>query len=203
MWGNAVTTVFLVRHALHDLVGRVLAGRMPDVPLSPAGRLQAERLAERFAAEPLRRVISSPIQRARETAAILAGRHACAVEIDESLTEIDCGRWTGAAFADLAEDPAWQAWNQERSTAAIPGGETMAEVEARTSRLLDSLAEQDDGPVVLVSHSDVIKAMVARLIAMPLNLHDRIAIDPASITRLEMWRPGAGAIGRMNEVVTP
>ncbi len=198
-----MTTIHLVRHALHGLVGRELVGRRPGVPLSPEGVAQATRLRDRLAGESIARILSSPLQRAGETAALVAGPHGLNVEVADALTEIDCGEWTGASFDTLAGDPRWRAWNDERSRAAIPGGETMAAVRDRVAALVDGLARPDGGTVVLVSHADVIKAVVAGLIGLPLDWHHRIVVDPASITTLEMWGPGAGRLLRMNETVAP
>ena len=197
-----MTLLYLVRHATHALVGKALVGRAPGVTLSPEGVVQAEALRARLSREPIGRVLSSSVQRARETAAILAEPHGLEVEVARDLDEIDCGEWTGMSFAMLEGDPRWQAWNNERQTETMPGGESMAAVEARVSSLLDGLADQP-GPIVLVSHSDVIKAAVMALLAIPLNLHHRIAIDPASITTLDLWRPRAAKVLRMNETPGP
>ena len=197
-----MTTLYLVRHAVHDLVGKVLAGRMPGVPLSQEGFGQAAGLRRHFATLPLSRILSSPVQRAVETAETLRGDHAGAVEIAPALTEIDCGEWTGQPFDRLAGDPRWQTWNSERAGATMPGGEGMRAVQARVGRLMDDLLE-DRGPVVMVSHADVIKAAVALVIGMSLDLHDRLTIDPASITTIDMWGPGAGKIVRLNEMPLP
>jgi broad specificity phosphatase PhoE len=198
-----VTTLYLVRHALHDLVGKALAGRAPGLALSSEGRVQALRLGQRFAGVPIGRILSSPVQRAQETAAAIAQHQGGTVDTADELTEIDCGAWTGRSFDSLAADPLWQAWNAERAGATIPDGEGMEAVQARVSRLLARLVEDEPGPVLLVSHSDVIKAMVALVIEMSLNLHDRLCVDPASITTIEMWGPRAGKIVRLNEILAP
>jgi probable phosphoglycerate mutase len=198
-----MTTLLLVRHAAHALVGKALVGRAPGVALSPEGVGQAERLRDRLAGRTITRVLSSPIQRALETAAIVAAPHGVSIEQADELTEIDCGAWTGSSFDHLAGDQRWHVWNSERAGASMPGGESMEAVQARTSGLIDRLAQADTGPVMLVSHSDVIKAVVSRLIDVSLNLHDRIVIDPASVTTVELWGPGQGRIVRMNEVVDP
>lgn len=198
-----MTTVFLVRHALHGQVGKALVGRAPGVPLSPEGAAQAEGLRRHFSGIAFTRVLSSPIQRAIETADAIAGPHHLPVEVADDLVEIDCGEWTGLSFADLDRDPRWHEWNSERHRAVIPGGETFGAVKARVSAMLDGLAAAGGGPFVLVSHSDVIKAAVAVLIDMAVNLHHRIVIDPASITTVELWGPGEGRILRMNELAPP
>src|SRR3546814_6877824 len=97
-----MTTIFLIRHAAHDLVGRAIVGRMPGVHLSRAGRQQAEKLAERLAQEPLAALYSSPLARARETAEPLARRLRLELQIAEDLDEIDYGEWTGRTLDELA-----------------------------------------------------------------------------------------------------
>ncbi len=195
-----MTTLFLVRHATHGQVGRSLVGRAPGVPLSPEGRAQAEELGRHFSGIPFTRVLSSPIQRAVETADAIAAGRSQAIEIVDDLVEIDCGEWTGLSFADLDRDPRWHAWNAERHAGVVPGGEAFAAVEARTAALLDRLVGEGGGPLVLVSHADVIKAAVMALTGMPARFHHRIVVDPASITTLDLWGPGEGRVLRMNEV---
>ena len=195
--------LFLVRHALHGQVGRSLVGRAPGIPLSSEGKAQAEALGRHFAGVEFARVLSSPVQRAIETAEAIAHLRGLAVEVVDDLIEIDCGDWTGLSFADLDRDPRWHVWNTERHDAAIPGGEAFSAVRDRVSALVDRLAGEDGGPAVLVSHADVVKAAVMALTGMPLNLHDRIVVDPASITTLELWRPGAGRVLRLNEAAAP
>ncbi len=195
-----MTTLFLVRHATHGQVGRALVGRAPGVPLSPEGVAQAAALGRRFGGMEVARVLSSPIQRATETAGAIARACGRTVEVEDALTEIDCGDWTGLSFADLDRDPRWAAWNAERSEAAVPGGETFAAVEARAAALLDRLAGEGGGPIVLVSHADVIKAAVMALTGMPARFHHRILVEPASVTTLELWGTGGGGrLTRLNE----
>lgn len=197
-----MTRVYLVRHGLHDLVDKSLAGRMPDVHLSDQGRAQAERLARHFAGSDVRRVLTSPMARCRETAAPIARGLSLALQADDALVELDCGEWTGVSFDELDHDPRWHAWNTERENASIPGGERMADVNRRVAGLLDRLAAQDGDPAILVSHSDVIKAAVAAVLGFPLKRHDRLQIDPASITTIDLWI-GGGKIVRLNEEPAP
>ena len=194
--------VFLVRHAAHGLLGKVLAGRMPGVSLSDDGRRQAERLAGHFAesAAP-QRILSSPRERCLETAAPIATRCGLLVEADAALDEIDCGDWTGLRFEEIARDPAFQTWNRQRGAAAVPGGEAAAAVAARTMALLGALAEDEREPVVVVTHADGIKFAVLSLLGASLDVHDRIDIEPASITTVDLWR-GGGKVVRSNQQVT-
>lgn len=196
-----MTRIYLVRHGTHALVGKVLAGRMPGVSLSDEGHAQAARLADHFARESVGAVLSSPLERCQETAAPIAARHGRALAVEPALTELHCGRWTGQDFDALAADPAWQRWNKERGQTAVPDGESIHAVEARVMALLDRL-EAGGTPTVLVTHSDVIKVAVLSLLGASLDLHDRVEIDPASITTLDLWR-GGGKVVRSNAGVHP
>ena len=187
-------TLHLVRHAAHGLLGRVLAGRMPGIGLSGEGRAQAAALADALAARPIRAVLSSPVQRAQETAAPIAARLGLPVLTDPGLDEIDFGAWAGAAFDDLDGQPTWDAWNRFRSFAPTPGGETMAAAQARALAAV-ARAAAGGGEAVLVSHSDVLKAVLAHFLATPLDLLHRIELAPASRSVLVLFDGGARVDG--------
>ena len=162
------------------MLGRVLTGRMEGVALSEAGRLEAERLAQTLAARPVAAVMSSPLQRARETAAPLAARLGLLVAIEPGLDEIDFGDWAGQTFDALASRADWEAWNRWRSVAACPGGETMLAAQARAVAAVTRLASAHrGGELVLVSHQDVLKSVLAHFLGVPLDLMSRFALDPA------------------------
>ncbi len=190
------TTLHLVRHAAHGLLGRVLAGRMPGVPLSAEGAAQARVLAGALASRPIQAVLSSPVQRAQETAAPIAARHGLPVLTDAGLDELDFGAWMGRSFDDLAGDSAWDAWNRFRGIAPTPGGETMAAAHARAlGAIARARAAVPDGEAVLVGHSDVLKAVLAGVLGMPLDLLHRIELAPASRSVVVLWDDGARVDG--------
>lgn len=194
------TTVFLVRHAAHDRVDRILCGRMPGVSLSQAGRKQAARLADRLAREPIATIHTSPLDRARETAAPLAVRLGLPAEVVEDLLEIDLGAWSGRSFDELETDPLWAAWNKARAMTRAPGGETMLEAQWRVVRHIERLrARYPERGVVLVSHGDVIKAALAYHLGLPLDAYGRFEISPASISTLVVGDWGAKVLS-LNEV---
>lgn len=193
-----MTRVFLVRHATHGLVDKALAGRMAGVHLSDAGRAQADRLARHFADVPVEVLLSSPMERCRETAAAIGGACGHPVAVEAALNEIDCGAWTGLGFEALEADPRWHAWNRDRDRHGMPDGEAAHDVQSRAMALIDRLAQAESGPLVLVSHSDVIKTVVLTLIGAPLGRYAHIAVDPASITTLDLW-PGGGKVVRLNQ----
>lgn len=195
------TTVYLVRHAAHDRVDSVLCGRMPGVGLGEDGRWQAEALARHFSRKAVDAVWTSPVQRARETAEPIAVGLGLIAWDSDALCEIDFGAWTGRDFAVLRDDPRWRRWNEARGSERPPGGESMAEAQARAMGELERAREEHpDGRVVLVSHGDVIKAMVAGVLGLPLDAHGRFDIAPASVSALAVWE-GGGKVLRMNETV--
>jgi broad specificity phosphatase PhoE len=179
------TTIILIRHGAHDLLGRKIAGRMAGVGLNAVGHAQARALSERLAHWRIAAIYSGPLQRVRETAEPL-GRHlGVAVEIDPAFDEIDFGRWTGLSFDGLHEDPMWDRWNRRRGVASCPDGESFADVHARVARGLERLARRHkEQSVVVVTHGDVIKAAVGMTLGLPLDCHDRFEVEPASLSVL-------------------
>ena len=185
-------TLLLIRHAAHGQLGKVLSGRTPRVPLSEAGRAQATALAGRLTATPLAAVLSSPVDRARKTATAIAAAQGLEVEIAPALDEIDFGAWTGARFDALDGDPAWRAWNTRRSAACPPGGETMAAAQRRAWLCIADVAARFSGrTVALVSHGDVLKAVVAQVLGLSLDRLLTFDVDPASVTRVVAGEWGA------------
>ena len=197
-----MTRLYLVRHAVHGLVDKVLAGRLTGVHLSQEGQAQALGLARYFADRPVGAILSSPLERCRETATPIAERLTLSVATEPALNELDCGAWTGESFATLQDDPRWHAWNNERDRAAIPGGESMRDAQGRVMALVNRFGAVDGQATMLLTHSDIVKVVVATLLGSPLEWHDRLQIDPASITTLDLW-PGGGKVVRMNETVPP
>lgn len=186
-----MTVFHLVRHAEHDLLGRVLTGRMPGVPLNERGREQAVRLARHFASRAVAAVVSSPCQRAQETAVPIAAALGLEVATDAGLDEIDFGDWTGMTFEALQGVPGWQAWNQFRGTAPTPGGEMMLEALGRALRCLARWREAvPDGEVVLVGHQDVLKAVLVHSLGAPIDLMQRIELGAGSCSVLRVFGDG-------------
>ncbi|WP_414473069.1 histidine phosphatase family protein [Microvirga sp. M2] len=197
------TTFFLVRHAAHDRVGTVLCGRIPGVHLGHPGRTQAQALADRLARENVARICTSPLERAVETAEPIAARLGRPVARLADITEIDFGAWSGKSFDSLADDPLWSAWNSSRSTIRPPEGETMLEAQARIVHAMEELRGFHEGrAVVLVSHSDVIKAALLYYLGMPLDSYGRFEVSPASITTIVIGDWGSKVL-HMNEVIAP
>ena len=185
-------TVFhLVRHGSHDLLGKVLVGRGP-VSLSAAGQAEAEAVAAVLVEAGLAAVVSSPRERALQTAAPIAARAGLTVAVDPGLDELDLGEWTGAQFGSLHDDPRWRAFNVFRGSTRVPGGEDMLAVQARAvASLLRLRAAHPGEAVAVVSHSDVIKAVLAHFLGMPLDLMRRIEVAPASRSVVALYQEDA------------
>jgi len=176
-----VTVFHLIRHGLYDAVDRVLTGQSPGRALNAAGLAQAERLGAALAGLPIAAVVASPLQRTRETAAPIARSLRLEVVENPGFLEVDYGAWTGLTAASLDGDPIWQLWNTARGIAATPGGEAMVDVQARATGQLRRLhAEMPDAEIAVVSHCDVIRAMLCAALGMPLDMLLRLDVAPAS-----------------------
>jgi probable phosphomutase (TIGR03848 family) len=205
-----VSTLVLIRHASTEETGRSLSGRLPGIPLSEKGREEARALAERLSSVDFTRIASSPIQRCLETLEpILRTRTSGVaarpeVEIDERLIEVDYGAWSGRELKALAKDPLWTTVQRQPSAMHFPKGEALAAAAARgvTAVRERSAALGSDDVWLAASHGDVIKAIVADALGTPLDLFQRIAIDPASITVIRYGgeRP---TVVRVNDSGTP
>ncbi len=194
-----MTTILLIRHGETDAIGNWIAGWSPGVPLNPAGRQQAERLAGRLSSGAVGAIYSSPLERARQTAEFLAARLGLPVRECDEFREVDFGQWTGRRLAELAQDPHWRRFVELRAHSRAPGGETMLEAQARVVRGLERAAAENPGRTVAVfSHSDIIKAALAHFTAIPLDLCRRIEISPASVTVLTL-EAGAPRLIRVND----
>src|SRR5690606_4258098 len=102
--------LILVRHAHTRTAGRILTGRTPGVRLTGEGRLQAKRLADALASLQVEAVVSSPLERALETAGAIAQARSLRVESREAWTELGFGEWTNLAIPELGDDPRWREW---------------------------------------------------------------------------------------------
>ena len=142
-----MATVLLVRHGRSTAnVAGVLSGRAPGVDLDDVGRGQAARTAERIGVLPLVAVISSPLERCRQTAEIIA-KHP-GVQLEPDLTECDYGQWQGRALKELAQEPLWSVVQTRPSEAVFPGGESMAAMQARSVAAIrrhDAALEKEHG----------------------------------------------------------
>lgn len=186
-----MATVLLVRHGRTTAnAAGVLAGRMPGVRLDDIGRAQAERTAQRLSAVPLVALVTSPMERCRQTARIiLAGQsEPLKPSVASGITECDYGEWQGRTLSELAKEPLWSVVQSRPSAAVFPGGESMAAMQKRAVtaiRRRDHAVEQQHGTEaiwVAVSHADIIKSIIADALDLELDRFQRIVVAPASVS---------------------
>ena len=182
-------TVILLRHGRSTANSAgVLAGRTLGVGLDEGGVAQAQALVGRLAQLPLAAVVSSPLQRCRETVAPLAQARELEITVDDRFIEVDYGQWTGRELSKLGKEPLWKVVQSHPSAAVFPGGEGLAALQARAVaavREWDAKLAAEHGPQVLwlvCSHGDVIKAVLADALGVHLDGFQRIVANPCSVS---------------------
>lgn len=201
---SPTTTILLVRHGQTPTTGKVLPGRAKGLPLADEGRRQAEVTAQRITElERVDAIYSSPLARARQTAAPIAAGRGLPVLVERGLNECDFGEWTGAELAVLMKLPEWATVQRAPSTFRFPGGESFTEMQTRVVSTLDRLrAAHVGGTIVCVSHADTIKAAVAHALGTHIDLFQRIVVSPASVTAIT-WGPHGPAVLAVNSTGRP
>jgi probable phosphomutase (TIGR03848 family) len=178
-----VTVFLLVRHAVTSHTGHKLTGWAPGVHLSEDGRAQAEAVAEQLAQAPIKAIYSSPIDRTLETAQAVASRHRLQVQVLDDIGEVQYGTWTNRSLKSLARTKLWVTVQRFPSAARFPQGESLREVQARAIAELERIQTRHPKHMVcVVSHADVIRLVVAHYLGVHIDLFQRIAIDPASVS---------------------
>ena len=199
---GAPTRLLLVRHgATAHSSQRRFSGRN-DLPLDPSGQAQAAALAQRLAGwADIAAVLSSPLLRARQTAAEIAARLSLPVAEREDLAEIDFGAWEGRTMREVAEtDPdALRVWTDDPRTAP-PGGESFADLEQRVRRCRNEVLDAHRGrTVALVSHVTPIKTLVRLALDAPPSAMFRLHLDPASLSAVDHFPTGEVRVSLVND----
>jgi broad specificity phosphatase PhoE len=186
--GRPATIVLLMRHGetAWNREGRVM-GRQP-VDLDQAGREQVERavpLARLLAPEV---IISSPLARARQSAQIIAdGTGVREVFADPRLEEVRYGTWENKTYHQLIQDPHYVGYRRAPLESRTPGGETIAEVQARGVAAVETaIAAYRGRRVLLVSHGDIIRTILCHYLKLELKHFHRVRVDNASFFGLEI-----------------
>ena len=173
---SAERRIVLVRHAETEWSVSGQHTGLTDLPLLDEGREHARQLAPQLAGRDFALVLTSPLQRASETA-LLAGLDAA--EQDPDLVEWDYGDYEGRTTSDIrAERPGWQLWRD-----GVPGGETPAAVAARADRVIER-ALAAEGDVALVTHGHILRMVCVRWLEQPLELGARLPLPAASLAVL-------------------
>jgi len=187
--------IAFVRHGQTELNrGGRLQGRL-DAALSDLGAAQASALGHGFASAPVTRVLSSPLRRARDTAAAIAAAHRLAVVVDERLIELDYGDWDGLALTDVPAE-SWAAWRTDPDFAP-PNGERLRDVGTRVAAFCSELL--GDELVIAVSHVSPIKAAVCGALRVDERVTWQMQLDVASVTRIGRRPDGSSYLAVFND----
>lgn len=194
-------TIILVRHGENDWSKQnKLAGHIPGVHLNDAGHDQARAAAQRLAALPIKAIYSSPVTRCMETAAYIADTHRLAVLQLNEIAEVQYGDWEGKKIKKLARKPLWRAVQFFPSRARFPQGEALREVQFRAIQALEEVSRKHEKElVVVVSHADIIRLVLAHYLGVHIDLFQRIVISPASVSILHLSEEGMVRVLRMND----
>ncbi|HIP96967.1 MAG TPA: histidine phosphatase family protein, partial [Anaerolineae bacterium] len=181
--------------------GERFRGRI-DLPLNDVGVAQAQALADRLADEPIAAIYSSPLQRAHETAEIIAQPHDLPVHALEGLTSMDYGDWQGRPVAEVAEvDPElYRLWREKPHRIRFPGGETLDDLRDRAmAALQDTLARHSDGETILVvTHQVVTRTLICALLGLSTARYWRIGQDTCCLNVFE-YEDGLFATVQLND----
>nr|WP_228047304.1 MSMEG_4193 family putative phosphomutase [Saccharopolyspora sp. HNM0983] len=175
----------MLRHARSAANGAgTLAGRSPGVDLDETGLGQASGLVQRLSGVPLSAVYTSPLQRCAQTLQPLLAQRELAAVVEDRLAEVDYGDWTGRKVSELVEEPLWTVVQQHPSAAVFPGGEGLAQVQARAVAAVREIDRRLPAEAVWLacSHGDVIKAVLADALGMHLDVFQRLVVEPCSVS---------------------
>ncbi len=199
------TLVLFVRHGHTATTGKVLPGRAGGLHLDDTGRAQAKAVAERLAnLKSIDAIYASPLERTRETAAAIAKVRGLKVRIDRGLVELDIGEWTGDELKAASRRPEWKAVQAYPSGFRFPGGESFVEMQGRMVATVGRIRAVHPGQtVVAVSHADPIKAAVGHAMGAHLDMFQRFAVSPCSVSAVSYGDGGPmvlaiNSVGELN-----
>ena len=197
-------TLLLIRHGRTEANATgILAGRTPGVVLDEVGKAATESLARRLADVKVAQVVASPLERTRETASILF-REDKNIALEDRFLECDYGDWQGAKLSELAVHELWPIVQQRPDEMIFPNGESMNDMSARAStaaREWDAKLTSEHGDKVVwvaVSHGDIIKAICADAMGLPLRKFQSLMIEPASVSVIQYSDSGS-AVSKLND----
>lgn len=194
-----MTRLLLIRHAPTPETGTKLTGRLPGVSLGESGIAVAKATADRLAEVKVKAIYSSPIERTWETAIEVAKPHQLKPIKHNGFIEVDYGNWSGRTLKSLYKLKAWRTVQLTPSRMVFPGGESIAGAQARAVEACEELAaKHNKDTIAVVSHSDIIKSIVAHYLGSPLDQFQRIGTNPGSVTVLELPAGGVPRVVAVN-----
>ena len=185
---------YLVRHGETEWNAENRICGRTDVPLSPTGRRQAEKLAARLKPVPFEVLYSSPLERALASARLLSSAVGLEPILEERLVELDYGQWEGKTLQEIARyDPeTLRAWENDPGAVAPPGGESGAAAQRRVVSFLDPLAGRHTrGPVLVVFHKTVCRLAICHVLGIPASQYRRrLVMDNAALSVIQSQPDG-------------
>jgi len=168
---------------------RLIQGGDSDIELNNTGLNQAKKLAAFLKNEPITAILSSPLQRATATAEVIASHHQLSVKVDQGLRELRVGELEGMSISNLSTTFSqflMQLW-QGRGSTKLPNGESLAELQQRAWKAVESLlAQHKDGTPVVVSHYFVTLVIILKALNLPLDYFTKFKIDPGGVSIIEI-----------------
>jgi len=186
------------------MVGKRLAGRLPDVHLNKNGQEQAVQLAQVLCKAPIKAVYSSPLERAVETAEPLAQALNLPIQMAPGIIELAYGDWQGKTLKQLGRLKLWKVVQEKPSEFRFPKGESFIEVQQRAVAEVERIAaaHEEGDLVVLFSHGDIIRLLVAHYLGMAMDLFQRVSASPASISVVHIDKKGRPHVAHVNQVLS-
>lgn len=180
-------TVLLIRHPESVWNRQGVYQGQKDPPLSPLGRLQAERVAARLRREPLSGVVCSPLRRAQTLAQAIGRHHGLTPEVDPRLTEIAHGPWEGLTRHQVQEQypELYSTWQHRPCEVTFPGGESLQDVQDRCIAPVEALLSRiEQGTWVVVTHDIVARLVIAAAQGFAIQGFEQVEVENAAITTL-------------------
>jgi broad specificity phosphatase PhoE len=176
--------VYLIRHGDNESLGNYLPGQKPNLHLNEIGKTQAESVAASLINAGITAIVSSPLERAVETAQPLSRTIKLPIRIDHGVIEMDTGDFTGVPFKDLNNMETWAEIRRNPAESGFPGGERFETAGLRVWNSIQKLHEDSpaDAIVAIFTHSDCIKMIITCALQLPLIHFPRIHTDPASLS---------------------
>jgi len=182
-------TLLIIRHGQTTWnVEHRLPGQLPEVSLNDTGRKQATLLADALSVLPFSAIISSPLERAYDTAEIIAKGRDLNIQLEPDLMDTDIGPWAGKIIDDLSKnDPAWKEYVKD-PTVAPEGIETFLQVQQRSVAAVERWRKQENigAYPVFVAHADVVKLLIAYYTGLEAKRAGSLFIDNASVSIVEI-----------------
>lgn len=183
--------IYILRHAQSTAnVKGILAGQDNSVKLSKTGVKQSNALTQYLISLKIEKIYSSPMTRCVQTITpYLKSSPDTDFQVEPALIEMNYGAWTGRKLSTLSKEKKWSQIQNKPSTFVFPKGESFKSMRARVDKLVSDSMEVK-GPLLLVTHGDVIKMFIASALKLPIDQFQKFVAEPASITTLSLSKQG-------------